>query len=92
MTNWKMKTGSHLRELIQSEDESEANCKLILEEIIKEYNNIQKTLKLDYDIFESTIEDIQGDIEFEAFDVDTVNYHMSDLYDWCDTLKVWIEL
>ena len=91
MAAWRMKTGEYLRTLIQSDDESESNCKLILEEIIKVYGNIQKALKLDEDEFESTIESIQDDIECECFDTDTVNYHMNDLYDWCDTLKVWIK-
>lgn len=42
MAAWRMKTGEYLRTLIQSDDESESNCKLILEEIIKVYGNIQK--------------------------------------------------
>lgn len=92
MANWKMTTGENLRMLIESNDESESNCKLILEEIIKEYGKIQKFLKLDTDIFEFTIESIQCDIYCECFDTDTVNYHMRYLYDWCDTLKVWIKL
>ena len=40
MANWKMETALTLKILIHSDDVSEQNCKLILEEIAKEYGRM----------------------------------------------------
>ena len=92
MTKWKLKTGLELRNLIQNGNCSKENCKTTLLEIIKEYNKIQEELELEEWFFDGEIESINDDIEMEAFDEDTVNYHLRDFYDYCDELKVFIEL
>lgn len=92
MANWIMRTGATLRALIESEDESEQNCKLILEEMAKEYSKIQLKLKLDDDVFSIEIDSLNEDMEIEMFDTDTVNCHLRAFYDICNELKVWIEM
>ena len=91
MANWKMETAATLKTLIHSEDESEQNCKLILEEIAKEYIRIQSVLNLDEDIFEFELDSLNEDMELETFDIDTVDCHLRTFYDVCDEFKVWVK-
>ena len=78
--------GSKLRELIENEDH-----KAVLEEIITSYKLIASHFEEDEeDIYE--IDSINDDIECEAFDEDSVNYHLEGLYDYCDSRRVWVEL
>lgn len=88
MANWKftLPNSAKIRNLIASEDD---NAEL-LKEIIEAYKSIWNHFGEEED--ESILESIQEDIELEAFDEDSVNWHLHGLYDYCDERKVWIAL
>ena len=75
-----------IRTLIDSEDDNKA----LLEEIIEAYKLIGRHFGDDEEDIEMCIESVQEDIELEAFDDESVNYHLNDFYDYCDERKVWI--
>lgn len=86
MAKWKfnLPNSNTLRQAIEDED-SDA----ILREIVKAYKWIAETFDED---MTAEIESVNDDIECQAFDEDSVNYHLNNLYDECDDRKVWIEL
>lgn len=86
MAKWKynLPNSSTLRQAIEDED-SDA----ILRQIVEGYKWMAKTFDED---MTSEIESVNDDIECQAFDEDSVNYHLNDFYDECDCRKVWIEL
>lgn len=86
MSEWKynLPNGKALRQAIEDED-SDA----IYREIIEGYKWLETTLREDNSCEIMSVED---DLECEAFDEDSVNYHLSDFYDYCDARKVWVEL
>ena len=82
--------GLKLRELINSNDTSEENCKNILKQLIKCYQEIQHKIKLDEYWFDEETDMLQEDIDCAAFDEEAVNYHLNNFYDICDILKIWV--
>lgn len=94
MAEWKYKSvnGYKLRELIQTGDESETNCEAILKHLIKCYQEIQKCMKMDEYWFDNEVDELQDDIDCAAFDTETVNFHLSNFYDTCDQLRVWVSI
>ena len=86
MSKWKftLPNSKALRQAIEDED-SDA----ILRQIVIAYEELSKILEED---MTSEIESVRDDIECQAFDEDSVNYQLSNLYDICDARKVWIEL
>lgn len=94
MRTWEytLLNGKHLRSLINDGDGSEDNIKSILETLIKAYRYIGRHFgDTEEDITYDT-QDIQDDIDMQCFDVETVDYHLQDLYDYCDELNVWVGL
>lgn len=88
MSEWKF-TLPNSKELRQAiEDEA---YETILNEIIKGYQWIEQRRDEDC-IIDSYIEEIQFDIDCGAFDEETVNSHLEDFYDFCDSRRVWIEI
>lgn len=83
---WKftLPNGKALRQAIEDED-----SETILREIIKAYEWMAETLEEDNT---NEIASVTDDLECEAFDEDSVNYHLDGLYDYCDARKVWVEL
>lgn len=61
----------------------------VLNEIIKGYGHIQTRTGED---MSSEIKSVEEDIEFQAFDEDSVNYHLENFYTDCDIRGVWIEI
>lgn len=88
MANWKftLPNSAKIKNLIACED----NNAELLKEIIEAYKSIWNHFGEEED--ESILESIQEDIELEAFDEDSVNWHLHELYDYCDERKVWIAL
>lgn len=84
--NWKIKLehGTALRKAIEDEDPNE-----ILSILVEAYKYLEKKLKLDLSRY---IEDVIMEIECEAFDDETVDYHLGEFYSFCDAQKVWVEL
>lgn len=72
-----------LRDAIEEEDGSK-----VLTEIVNAYKWIESTFREDMSM---EIANVTDDIECEAFDEDSANYHLESLYDECDARKVWIE-
>lgn len=88
MANWKftLPNSSELRQAIENED-SDA----IYREILKAYEWISQRFDDDYTI-DSLMEEVQWDLDCQAFDEESVNSHLEELYNYCDARKVWIEL
>lgn len=86
MAKWKynLPNSSTLRQAVEDENSEE-----ILKQIVEAYKWMAKTFDED---MTSEIEIVNDDIECQAFDEDSVNYHLNDLYDECDCRKVWVEL
>lgn len=86
MAKWEfnLPNSNALRQAIEDEDSFE-----ILKQIAEAYKWMSQTFN---DDMQSEIESVNDDIECQAFDEDSVNYHLNNLYDECDFRKVWIEL
>lgn len=86
MPKWKytLPNSKELRQAIENEDSD-----TILREIINAYKWMETQFQEDNS---SEISSIEDDIECQAFDEDSVNYHLEGLYDICDERKVWIEI
>lgn len=86
MAIWKfnLPNSNALRQAIEDED-----YEAILRQIVEAYKWLAETFN---DDMSSEIESVSDDIECQAFDEDSVNYHLESLYDECDYRKVWIEL
>lgn len=88
MNKWKftLPNSKALRQAIADED-SDA----VYREIIKAYEWISQRFDDDY-IIDSLIEEVQWDLDCQAFDEDSVNAHLDNFYQYCDARRVWIEL
>lgn len=86
MSKWKfnLPNSNALRQAIEDED-----SETILKQIVEAYKWIAETFNED---MTSEIDSVQNDIECQAFDEESIDYHLNDLYDECDYRKVWIEL
>ena len=73
-----------LRKAIEDEDSDN-----ILREIVKAYEWMSTALNED---MTAEIENVTDDIECQAFDEDSVNYHLGDFFDICDARGVWVEV
>ena len=85
MSKWKytLPNSKELRQAIEDEDSD-----TIYKEILKSYEWAESVF---HDTFHE-IQDVQDDLEVEAFDEDSVNMHLQDLWDYMDMRKVWVEL
>lgn len=86
MNKWKytLPNSKALRQAIEDEDSD-----LIYREIIKAYKWAEEHFAEDNRIEISEVED---DLEFEAFDEDSVNMHLENLWNYCDARRIWVEL
>lgn len=100
MANWiyTCKNGTALRTLIYAEV---PDCEAIMRKIADCYIEIGKNYPPDENDFQEETDDyakeIYNDIdecmtETDYIDEETVNYHLSNLYDFCDNLQIWIKL
>lgn len=101
MTKWKyrLKTGSDLREAINDE-----NYEDILKYLEKSWREINKKFPNDYedDELNNDIADIENErdnlLNYEDYDMtmedveENINYLLTNLYDYCDNMGIWIEI
>lgn len=103
MRQWKytLKNSKALRNAINNENYLE-----ILKELIKSYKQIVKieikdgiiSMSEEENTLNDYISDIQNYIDYELMDIeninqeDDINYFLTDLYDLCDDLNIWISL
>ena len=101
MTNWKyrLKVGSDLREAINDE-----NYEDVLKYLEKAWREINKQFPEDYeeDELNEDIADIANERDnlynYEDYDMtiedveENINYLLSNLYDYCDNMGIWIEI
>ena len=101
MTNWKyrLKVGSDLREAINDE-----NYEDVLKYLEKAWREINKQFPEDYE--EDELNDDIADIEnerdnlynYEDYDMtiedveENINYLLSNFYDYCDNMGIWVEM
>ena len=85
---WKftLPNSKELRQAIEKED-SDA----VYRELIKAYNWIAQRVDDDYTI-DSLVDNLEWDLDCQAFDEESVDAHLSEFYDYCDYRKVWIEI
>lgn len=101
MANWIYicKTGKELRELINTDSHDFDNAD-IMRKIADCYNEIGENYPSEDDDFQEQTDEYAAEIytdidEAESFgyiDNETVNYHLENLYDLCDNLRIWIEI
>ena len=94
MANWKytLKCGKKLREAISNDDAYE-----VLRYLAEAWKEIHSQFPDEYDEF-----DLQGDLDEiseisalgEDYDLedDDVDWLLSDLYDYCDATRIWIDM
>lgn len=101
MANWKyrLKTGSDLREAISDE-----NYEDVLKYLEKSWREINKQFPNDYeeDELNEDIADIANERDnlynYEDYDItmddveENINYLLTNLYDFCDNMGIWIEI
>ena len=101
MTNWKyrLKVGSDLREAINDE-----NYEDVLKYLEKAWREINKQFPEDHeeDELNEDIADIANERDnlynYEDYDMtiedveENINYLLSNLYDYCDNMGIWIEI
>ena len=101
MANWKyrLKTGSDLREAISDE-----NYEDVLKYLEKSWREINKEFPNDYeeDELNEDIADIENErdnlFNYEDYDMtmedveENINYLLNNLYDYCDNMRIWIEI
>lgn len=88
MSKWKftLPNSKELRYAIGIED-----CDAIYRQIIEAWKWLASTRDDDYTI-DSYLDDVEFDLECQAFDEESVDSHLSNLYDYCDENGVWIEI
>ena len=86
MANWnyKLRSGGKLRVKINSDDKYGA-----LEAIRDNFKSDYEFLTDDCNEY---IEDIIDMLDDDIIDDDDVNYQLSEFYDMCDNLGIWVEL
>jgi len=101
MANWKyrLKVGSDLREAISDE-----NYEDVLKYLEKAWREINKQFPEDYeeDELNEDIADIENErdnlLNYEDYDMkmedveENINYLLTNLYDYCDNMGIWIEI
>ena len=101
MTNWKyrLKVGSDLREAINDE-----NYEDVLKYLEKAWREINKQFPEDYeeDELNEDIADIANERDnlynYEDYDMtiedveENINYLLSNFYDYCDNMGIWVEM
>ena len=101
MANWKyrLKTGSDLRESI-----NDKNYEDVLKYLEKSWREINKKFPNDYeeDELNEDIADIENErdnlFNYEDYDMtmedveENINYLLTNLYDFCDNMGIWIEI
>lgn len=89
MANWRytLKCGTELREAIRDEDHDR-----ILENIEIAWKEIHKRFPDEYEDYElySDLEDIACVMEDPS--EEEIDYLLSNLYDYCDATRIWVEL
>lgn len=87
MREWRyeLKVGTELRKAIDDENGEE-----ILNKLADAWNEIHKRFPDDYDEddLERDLEDIE--IQREDLDKDEIDYLLSNLYDYCDAMRIWV--
>lgn len=101
MSNWKynLKSGEALRNAINNDDYYEVLTQLknSWEEIHEQFpDNFDKDELEDmYDDINNALDNVQNanDYDLSEQDIeDELNYLLNDLYDFCDALRIWIEI
>lgn len=101
MANWKyrLKTGSDLREAISDE-----NYEDVLKYLENSWREINKQFPNDYedDELNDDIADIENERDnlynYEDYDMtiedveENINYLLSNFYDYCDNMGIWVEM
>lgn len=91
MANWKytLKCGKKLREAIYNDDAYE-----ILRYLAEAWKEIHSQFPDEYDEFnlENDLDEIDALRENDNIEDDDVNYLLSDLYDYCDGTRIWIDM
>ena len=101
MARWRytLKTGKELREVLQ-----EDNCEKTLNVLDKCWREIYDALPDEYDEDDlandlANIENELDNVEnYESYDMtyedveDNINYLLSEFYDFCDNMRIWVEL
>lgn len=84
-----LKCGKDLRSAIQSEDPRE-----VLTQLERAYNELRTAGLIDDDDYESYTEDFELYGDFSDWDdpEETIDYELSNFYDLCDNLGVWIDV
>lgn len=88
MKEWKftLPNSNALREAIENEDAA-----AVYDELSKAYEWISQRFDDDY-IIDQLVDDLQYDLECQAFDEESVNSHLNEFYNYCDDRRVWIEI
>ena len=91
MKRWKytLKMGKRLRSAIL--DENTENILSILIEAWKEIHNQFPNIYDEYDL-ERDVEDIEFVKENDDGDYKDIDYLLSQLYDYCDGARIWIDI
>ena len=99
MADWKyrLKTAPGLREAIHK-----GNCEEVLNQLEAAWKEIHERFPDDYEDPESDISDIENerdnlanheDYGMTMEDVEeNIDYLLNNLYDFCDNMKIWIEI
>lgn len=93
MGNWKysLRSGGKLRVKINSDDKYGT-----LEALIDCYKEIRDNFESDDEFLADDcneyIEDITDMLDDDNIDDDDVNYQLSEFYDMCDNLGIWVKL
>ena len=84
---WKftLPNSKELRQAIEDEDGEQ-----VLKELISAYEWI--AIHMDDYAIDALIEDVQWDLDCQAFDEESVDSHLEDFYNYCDNRGVWVEL
>lgn len=93
MRRWKYKCigGTQLREAIRNDDTVG-----VLKALIDCYNEISINYNTD-DIFfvddcDTYVDEIDELLENDSIEDDDVNYELNAFYNFCDNMKIWVEL
>ena len=101
MARWKytLKTGKELREALQENDMEET-----LNILKKCWREIHKALPEEYDEddLNNDIDDIENQLDnlenYDDYDMtledveDEINYLLDNFYDFCDNMRIWVEV
>ena len=87
MTAWRyeLKVGAELRKAIDREDYAD-----VLDKLADAWREIHDQFPDDYDEddLERDLDDI--DIQREDLDPEEIDYLLSNLYDYCDSMRIWV--